>query len=100
MLITYDGVAHFPDHITPYTLPPPAASTAVGVVELTPAELLAEANEASRAAAVRNALVASAAAAALVALGLTSHGAGRPSRLRGWWGTRWCCGWRPRCTPR
>ena len=70
MLVSYDGVARYPDKITPYQLPP-APAPPPEAAEKTPAELLEEANAVARDAAVRNAAAASVAAAVLVAFGLT-----------------------------
>jgi len=72
MLISHDGVARYPDKITPFNPPPPPAKPAEEMIEKTPEELLIEANELQRAAFVKNAGIASLAAAALVAFGFAN----------------------------
>jgi NAD(P) transhydrogenase len=73
MLISYDGIARWPDKIVPFTPPPPpAVETAAEVVDLTPDEEKALKDEASKDEFAKNSLVATAAAAILVAFGLTA----------------------------
>lgn len=72
MLISYDGEARWPDKITPFSPPPPPKTDDAEIVELTPEEAKALADEESKAAFVKNSLTASLAAAALVAFGLTA----------------------------
>jgi NAD(P) transhydrogenase len=74
MLISYDGQARWPDQITPYSPPAPAqtASSEVEVVELTPEEMFALANEEEKAAFLKNAAIASVAAVSLVGFGATA----------------------------
>ncbi|KAL3912460.1 MAG: hypothetical protein SGILL_006873, partial [Bacillariaceae sp.] len=73
MLISYDGTARWPDQITPFSPPPPPAQAAVAeVVELTPEEQKALVDKESKDGFVKNSMVASVAAAALVAFGLTA----------------------------
>ena len=73
MLISYNGEARWPDKITPYNPPPPPTKAEdEQVVELTEEELMIEANEKMRAAFVKNAGVASLAAAALLAFGFNT----------------------------
>ena len=72
MLIAYNGEARYPDKITPFAPPPIAAKPEEDVVEKTDEELLMEANENQRADFVKNAGIASVAAAALLAFGYTS----------------------------
>lgn len=72
MLISYNGEARYPDKITPFNPPPPAAKAADEVVVKTPEELLADANERQRADFLKNAGIASAAALGLLAFGYNS----------------------------
>lgn len=74
MLISYDGTGRWPDKIVPFSPPPPPASSnaLAEVVELTPEEQKALAEQKSKDAFVKNSLIASAAAGALVAFGLTA----------------------------
>jgi H+-translocating NAD(P) transhydrogenase len=72
MLISYDGTARWPDKITPFSPPPPPAQPAVEVVALTPEEQKALAEKESKDQFVKNSMLASGAAAALVAFGLTA----------------------------
>lgn len=74
MLISYDGQARWPDQITPYAPPAPAqaASSEVEVVELTPEEMIALANEEEKAAFLKNAVIASVAAVSLMGFGATA----------------------------
>jgi NAD(P) transhydrogenase len=72
MLISYGGNARWPDKITPFTPPPPPVQeVAAEVVELTPEQEKALADEASKDSFVKNSMIASAAAALLVGYGLT-----------------------------
>jgi NAD(P) transhydrogenase len=74
MLISYDGTARWPDKITPFAPPaPPASSTVTAeVVVLTPEEEKVLIDQKSKDAFVKNSLIASTAAGALVAFGLTA----------------------------
>jgi H+-translocating NAD(P) transhydrogenase len=73
MLISYDGTARWPDKIIPFSPPPPAAQSAVvEAVKLTPEEQKALADKESKDQFVKNSLLASVAAASLVAFGLTA----------------------------
>jgi NAD(P) transhydrogenase len=72
MLISYNGEARWPDKIIPFAPPPPPKTTTAEVVELTPEEAKALADEESKADFVKNSLTASLAAAALVAFGLSA----------------------------
>jgi H+-translocating NAD(P) transhydrogenase len=73
MLISYDGMARWPDKIIPFAPPPPPAqSTVVETVKLTPEEQKALADQESKDQFVKNSLLASVAAASLVAFGLTA----------------------------
>jgi len=73
MLVSYEGVERFPDKITPYSPPPPPAPKNVEeTVEKSEEELAMEANELQKSNFVRNTGVASLAAAALVAFGVTA----------------------------
>eukprot|EP00545_Synedropsis_sp_CCMP1620_P013199 CAMPEP_0119004496 /NCGR_PEP_ID=MMETSP1176-20130426/1171_1 /TAXON_ID=265551 /ORGANISM="Synedropsis recta cf, Strain CCMP1620" /LENGTH=1177 /DNA_ID=CAMNT_0006956203 /DNA_START=406 /DNA_END=3939 /DNA_ORIENTATION=- len=72
MLISYDGQARWPDQIVPYAPPVKAQVVVEEVIELTPEEIFALANEEEKAAFLKNAAIASAAAVALVAFGATS----------------------------
>eukprot|EP00538_Stauroneis_constricta_P012665 CAMPEP_0119547806 /NCGR_PEP_ID=MMETSP1352-20130426/1838_1 /TAXON_ID=265584 /ORGANISM="Stauroneis constricta, Strain CCMP1120" /LENGTH=1139 /DNA_ID=CAMNT_0007592843 /DNA_START=69 /DNA_END=3488 /DNA_ORIENTATION=+ len=74
MLISYEGKARWPDDITPFQPPPPPASKVdeVAAVVLSPEEMKELADADSKKSFVKNSLVASVAAAALVAFGLTA----------------------------
>ena len=72
MLISYDNEARWPDKITPYNPPLPPASNVVEEEPKTELEIIEEANAAQRASFVKNAGIASLAAAALLAFGLGS----------------------------
>jgi len=73
MLISYGGNARWPDKITPFTPPPPPVQeSAVEVVNLTPEQEKALADEASKKSFVKNSMIASAAATLLVGFGLTA----------------------------
>lgn len=72
MLISYQGEARWPDKITPFSPPPPPKTEVAEVVELTPEEEKALKDAESKAAFVKNTMIASAGAAALVAFGLTA----------------------------
>jgi H+-translocating NAD(P) transhydrogenase len=73
MLISYDGTARWPDKIIPFAPPPPPAQSAVAEpVKLTPEEQKALADQESKDQFVKNSLLASVAAASLVAFGLTA----------------------------
>lgn len=69
MLISYNGEARWPDKITPFNPPPPPARPEEEVIEKTADELLLEANEKQRGEFLKNAGVASLAAATLLAFG-------------------------------
>jgi len=71
MLVSYNGEARFPDKITPYSPPPPPKAAEV-VAPKTEEELFEEANSAQQKIFLKNAQVASLAAAALVAFGVTT----------------------------
>lgn len=71
MLISYNGDKRFPDKIIPYS-PPPVKAMEVEVVEKTEEELLHEANSAQQQSFLKNAQIASLAASALLAFGVTS----------------------------
>ena len=72
MLISYDGEARWPDKITPFSPPPPPKVEVVEEVELTEEQKLEVANREQKESFVKNAGIASLAAAALVAFGLTT----------------------------
>eukprot|EP00532_Pseudo-nitzschia_australis_P011984 CAMPEP_0168220108 /NCGR_PEP_ID=MMETSP0140_2-20121125/9009_1 /TAXON_ID=44445 /ORGANISM="Pseudo-nitzschia australis, Strain 10249 10 AB" /LENGTH=1150 /DNA_ID=CAMNT_0008148717 /DNA_START=162 /DNA_END=3614 /DNA_ORIENTATION=+ len=72
MLISYGGNARWPDKITPFSPPPPPQQEVAEVVELTPEQEKALADQTSKDAFVKNSLIASAAAALLVGFGLTA----------------------------
>merc|ERR1711935_736673 len=73
MLISYGGNARWPDKITPFAPPPPPAQeVAAEVVELTPEQEKSLADEASKNSFVKNSMIASAAAAILLAFGFTA----------------------------
>lgn len=71
MLVAYEGEARWPDKITPFTPPPPPKSDMADEVELTEDERMELATQESKDDFTRNAGVASLAAAALLAFGLT-----------------------------
>jgi len=54
MLISFDGEARWPDKITPFQPPPPPKSATAEIVELTPEEQIARANQESMEAFVKN----------------------------------------------
>lgn len=81
MLVAHAGDARYPDKITPFNPPPPPSKPAEELVELTAEELLAEANEKMKASFVKNAGIASLAAAVLVAFGLNSGESTEPVQL-------------------
>lgn len=72
MLISYNGEARWPDKIIPFSTPPPPKTKTVEVVELTPEEAIALADEESKAMFLKNSVLASLGAVALVAFGLTA----------------------------
>lgn len=73
MLVSHNGVERFPDKIVPYNPPPPPAPKNMEeTVEKTAEQLLEEANQIQQANFVRNTGIASLAAAALVALGISA----------------------------
>ena len=72
MLISYNGEARWPDKIVPFQ-PPPPPQQAVEEKPLTEEERFELANEAQKAQFVKNTQIASLAAAALVAYGLTTE---------------------------
>jgi len=72
MLISYDGEARWPDKITPFSPPPPPQAQATSVVELTEEEKKALVEKKNRDGFLKNSFIASGAAAALVAFGLTA----------------------------
>ena len=72
MLISFDGEARWPDKITPFQPPPPPQAAVIEEEILTPEQALARKNEKSKATFLKNSFIASAAAAALVAFGLTA----------------------------
>jgi NAD(P) transhydrogenase len=71
MLISYDGEARWPDKIIPFSPPPPPKSDKEAVA-LTPEEAKLVADEESKATFLKNSVLASGAAAVLVAFGLTA----------------------------
>lgn len=71
MLIAYNGEARWPDKIVPFS-PPPPPKQPEAEKPLTEEEMLALANEEQKAQFIQNTQVASLAAAALVAFGLTT----------------------------
>ena len=81
MLISYDGVARWPDKITPFTPPPPPKVHGEEVVQLTEEQMLELANEKEKAAFVKNAGLASIAAAALLVFGFTADSASSVSLM-------------------
>lgn len=72
MLISYEGEKRFPDKIIPYNPPPPPAPKKEEIVEKTVEELAMEANELQKSNFIKNTGLASLAAAALVAFGVTA----------------------------
>ena len=70
MLISYDGEARWPDKIIPFSPPPPPKSEAAEVVELTPEQEKALIDRESKDGFVQNTMIASLAAAVLIAFGL------------------------------
>lgn len=72
MLISYNGEARWPDKITPFNPPPPPTKAGDEVAEKTEDELMHEANEKQKALFIRNAGIASLAAAALLAFGFNT----------------------------
>ena len=72
MLISYAGEARWPDKIKPFSTPPPPKAQMEAVVVLTPEEKKALAEQEAREGFLKNSLIASGAAAALVAFGLTA----------------------------
>ena len=72
MLISYNGEKRWPDQITPYSPPPPPKKEVEEVVAKTEEELLAEKNAEQLQSFVQNTGVATLAAAALLAFGLTT----------------------------
>lgn len=73
MLITYDGEKRWPDKITPYSPPPPPKQDAEVVVTKTEEEVIAENNAEQLQSFVQNTSIATLAAAALLAFGITSE---------------------------
>jgi NAD(P) transhydrogenase len=69
MLISYGGEARWPDKITPFSPPPPPKVEAAEVVELSEEEKMELVNQEQKSTFVRNAGLASLAAAALLAFG-------------------------------
>ena len=73
MLIAHDGVERFPDQIVPYNPPPPPAPKQTEeIIEKTEEELLMEANQVQKESFARNTGIASLAAAALLAFGIST----------------------------
>ena len=72
MLISYNGEARWPDKIIPFSPPPPPKSDQEDAVALTPEQAKAVADEESKATFLKNSMLASGAAAVLVAFGLTA----------------------------
>ena len=72
MLISYAGEARWPDKIKPFSTPPPPKAQMEAVVVLTPEEKKALVEQEAREGFLKNSLIASGAAAALVAFGLTA----------------------------
>ena len=72
MLISFDGESRWPDKITPYSPPPPVVKQTEDVEELSEEQLLEQANKKQLDSFVRNSGIASIAAAALVAFGITA----------------------------
>ena len=73
MLIAYDGEKRWPDKIVPFSPPPPPKTDEVEAVELTEEQKFELANKEARDGFVRNTGLASIAAVALVAFGLTAE---------------------------
>lgn len=73
MLISFNGEARWPDKITPFQPPPPPPSKTMAEVELSEEEKLALANKQQLDGFIRNTGIASLAAAALVAFGLSAE---------------------------
>ena len=72
MLITYNGEKRWPDKITPYSPPPPPKQDAKEVVTKSEEEVMAENNAEQLQSFVQNTSIATLAAAALLAFGITS----------------------------
>lgn len=72
MLISYNGEARWPDKITPFSPPPPPKTETAEVVQLTPEQEKALIDRESKDEFVKNTMIASIAAAALVAFGLSA----------------------------
>lgn len=72
MLISWDGVARYPDRITPYNPPPPPKKTVEEEEVKTEEELIEEANQTQLSSFTKNSIFACGAAAALLALGVTT----------------------------
>ena len=72
MLISYNGEKRWPDQITPYSPPPPPKKEVEEIVAKSEEELLAEKNAEQLQSFVQNTGVATLAAAALLAFGLTT----------------------------
>ena len=72
MLIALDGQARWPDQITPFQPPPPPPSKETAVVVLTEEEQMERANQEQLQSFVKNAGIASLAAVAMLAFGLTA----------------------------
>ena len=72
MLISYNGEKRWPDQITPYSPPPPPKKEVEEIVVKSEEELLAEKNAEQLQSFVQNTGVATLAAAALLAFGLTT----------------------------
>lgn len=81
MLISFNGEARWPDKIQPFQPPPPPKSDAEDVVELTPEEAKALVDKESQESFLKNSMIASVAAAALVAFGLTADSASAVSLM-------------------
>eukprot|EP00544_Gedaniella_sp_CCMP2646_P015719 CAMPEP_0202482952 /NCGR_PEP_ID=MMETSP1361-20130828/2298_1 /ASSEMBLY_ACC=CAM_ASM_000849 /TAXON_ID=210615 /ORGANISM="Staurosira complex sp., Strain CCMP2646" /LENGTH=1116 /DNA_ID=CAMNT_0049111045 /DNA_START=12 /DNA_END=3362 /DNA_ORIENTATION=- len=82
MLISYDGVARYPDDIVPFSPPPPPVEKGGEAHhDLTEEEMLAIANEKEKASFIKNAGFASLAAAALLAFGVTADSANSVSLM-------------------
>jgi H+-translocating NAD(P) transhydrogenase len=72
MLIAYDGEARWPDKITPFQPPPPPKSNKAVEIILTPEQAKAKLDDESKALFLKNSFIGTAAAAVLVAFGLTT----------------------------
>jgi H+-translocating NAD(P) transhydrogenase len=72
MLISFDGEARWPDKIVPFSPPPPPPLQVAKVAELTHEEIKVMIDQVSHDGFLKNSLIASGAAAALVAFGLTA----------------------------